>query len=87
MVSPHVDRGRRNLAATAIALMRQVGMVAFQTTLLPHLSPDALQQLNHTPLADLRAAVLRVADEVARVFAVTEPVVTDAEAPIKIDGN
>lgn len=87
MVSPHVDRGRRNLAATAIALMRQVGMAAFQTTLLPHLSPAEVKQLNHTPLAELRVLALPVADEVARVFAVTEPVVADAVGRIHFAGD
>src|SRR5204862_2638977 len=38
MVSPHVTRGRRNLAATTIALMRHIGMDAFQTVLFPHLA-------------------------------------------------
>src|ERR1035438_419476 len=37
MVSRHVDRGRRNLAASTIQLMRQVGMRAVQTVLFPHL--------------------------------------------------
>src|ERR687885_376701 len=36
MVSPHVARGRRNLAANTVALMRDVGRSAFQTVLLPH---------------------------------------------------
>src|SRR5262245_3810874 len=35
MLSPHIDRGKRNLAAATIRLMRRVGMSAFQTTLLP----------------------------------------------------
>jgi hypothetical protein len=42
MVSPHIDRGRRNLAAGAIRLMRRVGMSAFQTTLLPLAAPAGL---------------------------------------------
>ena len=33
MVSPHVSRGRRNLAANTITLMRHLGIQAFQTPL------------------------------------------------------
>src|SRR5580658_2136868 len=39
MISPHVARGRRNLACNTIALMRQIGMRAFQTVLLPGTDP------------------------------------------------
>jgi hypothetical protein len=35
MISSHVARGRRNLAANTILLMRNIGMSAFQTVLLP----------------------------------------------------
>lgn len=53
MISPHVARGRSNLAASAVYLMRAIGMSAFQTSLLPKLSPDLVQQLNQCPVADL----------------------------------
>src|SRR5438876_442574 len=43
MVSPHVTRGRRNLASNTIALMRLVGMKAYQTVLFPHLEPNDVQ--------------------------------------------
>jgi hypothetical protein len=46
MVSPHVTRGRRNLAFNAVALMRQVGMRAYQTVLFPYLAPADVQRLN-----------------------------------------
>jgi hypothetical protein len=87
MVSSHVDRGRRNLAATAVSLLRQIGMAAFQTTLLPHQTPATIRQLNHTPLPTLLAAALPVADEIERVFAVTEPVVTDGVGQIHFAGD
>ncbi len=35
MVSSHIVRGRRNLAANTIYVMREAGMSAFQTILLP----------------------------------------------------
>jgi hypothetical protein len=67
--------------------MRQVGMAAFQTTLLPHLSPAEVRRLNHTPLAGLRALALPVVDEVARVFTIIEPVVTDTAGRIHFAGD
>lgn len=87
MVSPHVDRGRRNLGATAITLLRRVGMAAYQTTLLPHLPPAEIKRLNHTPLAELLAAAPPVADELARVFAVSAPVLTDSDGRIHFVGD
>jgi hypothetical protein len=74
MVSPHVDRGRRNLAAATIALMRSIGMGAFQTTLLPHLKPNDIKRLNHLDQVTLTNERLAVQDEIDRVFAIVEPV-------------
>ena len=74
MVSPHVAPGRRNLAAHTIALMRHVGMSAFQTPLLPQLKGDKVKRLNHLPLAGLDAAKVDVRPEVARTMGVCEPV-------------
>lgn len=87
MVSPHVDRGRRNLAAATVTLLRQVGMSAFQTTLLPHLPASDVKRLNHTPLEALSVAAPPVADELARVFAVAEPVITAAGGRIHFAGD
>jgi hypothetical protein len=53
MVSPHIDRGRRNLAAATIRLMRRIGMSAFQTTLLPLTPPNEVKRLNHLPVEQL----------------------------------
>ena len=53
MVSPHVTRGRRNLAFNAVALMRQVGMKAFQTVLFPELAPPEVQRLNQLAVGAL----------------------------------
>jgi hypothetical protein len=74
MVSPHVSRGRRNLAANTVALMRHVGMNAFQTMLFPRLMPDEVKHLNHLNAAGLRAAGLSVAAEIQRALIVTAPV-------------
>ena len=74
MLSPHIDRGRRNLAAATIRLMRRVGMSAFQTTLLPLTPPAEVRRLNHLPVAALAAEPIPVAAEVARVLAVINPV-------------
>src|SRR5437660_6301228 len=46
MVSRHVDRGRRNLAANTIQLMRHVGMQAVQTVLFPALNGPDVQRFN-----------------------------------------
>ncbi len=87
MVSPHVSRGRRNLSAATVTLLRRIGMAAFQTTLLPHLSPSEIKRLNDTPLQQLLAEALPVADELDRVFAVTEPLVTDNIGRIHFAGD
>lgn len=47
MVTAHVARGRRNLAANTIWLMRYAGLQAYQTPLLPHLPPTEIKRLNH----------------------------------------
>lgn len=87
MVSPHVDRGRRNLGATAITLLRRVGMAAYQTTLLPHLPSTEVKRLNHLSLAELLTTAPPVTDELARVFAVSIPVLTDGDARIHFAGD
>jgi hypothetical protein len=74
MLSPHIDRGRRNLAAATVRLMRRVGMSAFQTTLLP-LAPRAeVRRLNQLPPDALRGERVDVAAEIERALAVVTPV-------------
>lgn len=73
MLSPHIDRGRRNLAAATIRLMRRVGMSAFQTTLLPLATPDEVKRLNQLPVNALATEHVDVAAEVERVLAVVTP--------------
>lgn len=74
MVSPHIDRGRRNLAAGTIRLMRRVGMSAFQTTLLPLFPPAEIKRLNHLPVKSLEGEAINVSEEVERVLAIVTPV-------------
>jgi hypothetical protein len=66
MVSPHVDRGRRNLAAATIGVMRRLGMDAFQTVLFPTHEPATIKRLNHLDLASLPAEDLAVRTELDR---------------------
>lgn len=73
MVSPHVDRGRRNLAANAVEVMRRIGIDAFQTPLLPHLSPAEVKRLNHLSDEELRGSAPDVKEELERLFAIAEP--------------
>src|SRR5262245_22581567 len=46
MVSRHVERGRRNLAANTIQLMRHIGMQAVQTVLFLSLNGGEVQRFN-----------------------------------------
>ena len=72
MVSPHVTRGRRNLASNTIALMRHIGMSAFQTVLLPQMLPEDIKRLNHLDLSGLAEEGISVEREIERVLAVCE---------------
>jgi hypothetical protein len=87
MVSPHVARGRRNLAANAISLMRCVGMNAFQTVLFPHKTRDEIKLLNAMPNADLDAQNLPIKDEIQRVFAITQSVASIGMRRIHLVGD
>jgi len=76
MVSWHVARGRRNLAANTITLMRHIGMSAFQTTLFPTLAPHEIRRLNHLDKRALMAMNLAPQREIARAMQVSEPLGT-----------
>ena len=80
MVSSNVDQGRRNLAFNAIYLMRHIGMKAFQTLLLPHLSSTEIKRLNHTP--SLVNEKLAVPSEIERIFTVSDTVLTTTDRHI-----
>ncbi len=73
MVSSHVERGRRNLSANTIYLMRHIGMRAFQTTLLPHLPPGEIHRINHLGKDAIAALNLDTCLEVERAMQISEP--------------
>src|SRR5262249_37732635 len=87
MVSPHVTRGRRNLAANTIVLMRHIGMRAFQTTLFPHLTPQEVQRLNHLSLADLCGEGVPVEQEIERAITISEPAIAMTDHDIHLVGD
>lgn len=79
MVSAHVARGRRNLAAHAIHLMRHVGMSAFQTLLLPRLGGEQIKRMSAFSIEDLAKEALPIENEIERALAVSE-VIANAES-------
>ena len=73
MMSSHVARGRRNLAANTVLLMRRIGMKAFQTVLLPSVAPDEIKRLN---TGDSGSSLLRTLDvdaEIDRALSIARP--------------
>jgi hypothetical protein len=87
MVSGHVVRGRRNLAANTICLMRHIGMNAFHTTLLPNVEPDEIRRLNHLDKHALAGLNLQPQREIARAIEISQPVVTTREHRIYFVGD
>lgn len=74
MVSSHVTRGRGNLAAASVYLLRRAGVQSFQTSLYPHLGPDEVKALNGLPVASLIGnESLAVAPEIDRAIVVSSP--------------
>lgn len=84
MVSPHVTRGRRNLAANTILLMRRIGMSAFQTVLFPQMSKEEIQRLNHLDLTSIKNTGLAVKSEIERAISVSETILTASAKVIKL---
>lgn len=72
MVSSHVVRGRRNLAANTIFLMRHIGMNAFQTMLLPTVPPLEIARLNHLTKPQISELQLAIESEISRAIRVSE---------------
>lgn len=88
MVSPHVVRGRRNLATATVHLMRRTGIEAYQTTLLPGLDPQVIKHLNHLPLQDLQERrPIAIAREIERAMAVTQPVFQSGDVRVHLAGE
>ncbi len=77
MVSSHVTRGRRNLAANTILLMRRVGMSAFQTVLLPAFAPAEIKRLNHLSIAELLTQPIDTDSELVRALLIADPLSTN----------
>lgn len=76
MVSRHVAAGRTNLGATAVMLMRRLGMHAFQIPLFPTINGADIQALNHLPRLQLIDRNLDIGPEIERAITITEPVFT-----------
>jgi len=87
MLSPHVARGRRNLASNTISLMRCIGMNAFQTVLFPHLSGQEVKRLNHLSQSSIMSERLNVKAEIERVFLISEAILTVPERRIHFAGD
>ncbi len=87
MISPHVARGRRNLAANTISLMRHIGMSAFQTVLFPQMSREEIKRLNHLDLTALASVGLAVEPEIERAMSVSEAILTVSARHIHFAGD
>lgn len=87
MVSRHVDRGRSKLAAHTIALMRTIGIRAFQTILLPTVERDEIKRLNHLTADRLREEAPVVDGELKRVLSVSGAVGRVLESDIHFAAN
>ncbi len=73
MMSSHVARGRRNLAANTVLLMRRIGMKAFQTVLLPAIAPLDIKRMNIGDPSSLPLQSLDVDAEIDRALAIARP--------------
>jgi len=87
MVSPHVARGRRNLAANTILLMRNIGMNAFQTVLFPHMSGQEIKRLNHLEKKELLEQGINTRPEIERALLISEPVLAIPKQRIHYVGD
>jgi hypothetical protein len=87
MVSPHVHRGRRNLGAATVHLMRHIGIESYQTMLLPELGPEQVKMLNHLDPHALQARRLRVDLEIERALAVSHPLFLAGEVQVHLCGE
>lgn len=88
MVSSHVVYGRSNLAASAVYLMRAVGMSAFQTSLLPTHSPQRIAALNQKPFVELlNGHHFDPEPEIERAIAVTRTMAVDQHHRIHFAAN
>ncbi len=87
MVSNHVTRGRKNLGACTIALMRRIGLRAFQTTLFPQWPGGRIKEINHLPWEEIRRADIDIQPELDRIQAITEPLGIHGKQEIHFAAN
>ncbi len=87
MISPHVTRGRRNLAANTISLLRHIGMNAFQTVLFPHIQGLEIKRLNHLDKGDMALQGPDVKPELERAFFISKPVLEFSKQRIHFAGD
>lgn len=88
MMSSHIDRGRHNLAASSIHVMRHLGMQAFQTVLFPTLPGESIKELNHQSVYQLGCNVpLPILAEIDRAVAISETIANFCGHSIHFVGN
>jgi len=88
MMSSHIDRGRHNLAASSIQVMRHLGMHAFQTVLFPTIPGESIKELKHQPLNQLgRDVPLPTLAEIDRAVVISETISKFCEHSIHFVGN
>lgn len=87
MVSSHVARGRQNLSANAIYLMRNIGMRAFQTVLLPTFDGPRIKELNHLPQEVLQREPIDIVQEITRIFMISSPLLSVSNYSLHYAGN
>lgn len=87
MVSDHVTAGRMNLGASAVILMRRLGMQAFQIPLFPNMTGESVKELNHLPGPELINRQIDVMPEIERALSISEPVYTDSSHRIFFVSN
>ena len=87
MVSRHVDRGRSNLCAHTIGLMRAIGLRAFQTPLLPAVESAEIKRLNHLETARLREEAPQTDGELRRMMSVASVLGRALESDIHFAAN
>lgn len=87
MVSDHVTAGRMNLGASAIILMRRLGMQAFQIPLFPTMTGTSVKELNHLSGSELINRQIDVMPEIERALSISEPIYTDTSHKIFFVAN
>jgi hypothetical protein len=87
MVSNHVTRGRKNLGASAISLMRCLGLRAFQTTLFPQSPGKKIKELNHLPWEELKKADIDIQAELDRIITITSSLGSHGSQDIHLAAN